>query len=57
MNAAAAIRCYFEDARLVEVGGRRDGNRGVQLVFPDRRRLLIDSQRPEELDAVITSAG
>ncbi|MBN1505496.1 MAG: hypothetical protein JW955_01550 [Sedimentisphaerales bacterium] len=31
------------------------GNRGVQLIFKDRRRLLVGSSRPSELEAAIRS--
>jgi hypothetical protein len=32
------------------------GDRGVQLVFADGRRLLVGSQRPDELAAAIAAA-
>jgi hypothetical protein len=33
------------------------GDRGVQLVLQDGKKVLIGSQRPEELAAALQSAG
>jgi hypothetical protein len=45
------IRCGFKGGRAYNV----KGNRGVQLVLDDGRRLLIGSQKPHELAEAITS--
>ena len=44
------IRCGFK-GRAYNVSG----NQGVQLVFNDGKRLLIGSQKPDELEAAIRS--
>ncbi|HUT30209.1 MAG TPA: DUF6141 family protein [Sedimentisphaerales bacterium] len=45
------IRCGLKGGRAYNV----KGNRGVQLVLDDGRRLLIGSQKPDQLAEAITS--
>ena len=43
------IRCSFRNGRAYNVSG----NKGLQLVFKDGKRLLIGSQTPEDLEQAI----
>ena len=45
------IRCSFRNGKAYNVSG----NKGVQLVFNNGKRLLIGSQRAEELETAIRS--
>jgi hypothetical protein len=45
------IRCSFRKGKAYNVSG----NKGVQLVFKNGKRLLIGSQRAEELEEAIRS--
>jgi hypothetical protein len=45
------IRCSFGKGKAYNVSG----NKGVQLVFKSGKRLLIGSQRDEELEEAIRS--
>jgi hypothetical protein len=45
------IRCSFRNGKAYNVSG----NKGVQLVFKNGKRLLIGSQRAEELETAIRS--
>ena len=43
------IRCSLRNGRAYNVSG----NKGVQLVFKSGKKLLIGSQKPDELEAAI----
>ena len=45
------IRCGFKGARAYNVSG----NKGVQLILQNGKRLLIGSQKPDELVEAISS--
>jgi hypothetical protein len=45
------IRCGFKGARAYNVSG----NKGVQLILQNGKRLLIGSQKPDELVEAINS--